>query len=108
MSALSGARGLFVFMIDGENVTNLIFTAAVRFVYPFMMSAQVNKESRMRNMNFAGRAAWKLTGSIILTVVGIGFPAYQSPDLGPAGLFPVDNYWHWDVSKLAVHPNSAN
>jgi hypothetical protein len=33
--------------------------------------------------------------------------ALQSPDLSGIQLFPADNPWHWDVSKLPVHPNSA-
>ena len=33
--------------------------------------------------------------------------AYKSPDLGNLALFPADNYWYWDISGHAVHPNSA-
>src|SRR5258708_2154678 len=32
----------------------------------------------------------------------------QSPDLSSIAVFPADNYWHWDASKLPLHPNSAN
>ncbi|MDQ3002480.1 MAG: hypothetical protein M3Y08_14625 [Fibrobacterota bacterium] len=32
----------------------------------------------------------------------------ESPDLSGIALFPADNYWHWDISKLPVHANSAN
>lgn len=33
--------------------------------------------------------------------------AWRSADLGSIPLFPADNYWHWDISQLPVHPNSA-
>lgn len=35
-------------------------------------------------------------------------PAYRSPDLGSLRIFPPDNFWHWDVSKYDVHPDSKN
>lgn len=31
---------------------------------------------------------------------------YKEEDLGDLQVFPKDNYWHWDISKYAVHPNS--
>ena len=34
--------------------------------------------------------------------------ALQSADLSGIALFPADNPWHWDVSGLPAHPNSAN
>ena len=34
--------------------------------------------------------------------------AYRSPDFGDLKIFPDDNYWHWDISKYQVHPNSPN
>ena len=34
--------------------------------------------------------------------------ALQSPDLSGIAVFPADNYWHWDVTQLPLHPNSAN
>ncbi|MBK9578125.1 MAG: hypothetical protein IPK50_09575 [Fibrobacterota bacterium] len=34
--------------------------------------------------------------------------AYQSPDLSGVVLFPPDNPWHFDVSQMPLHPNSAN
>lgn len=34
--------------------------------------------------------------------------AAQSADLGSIGIFPADNYWHWDISGYQVHPNSDN
>jgi hypothetical protein len=33
--------------------------------------------------------------------------AFQSADLSGVSVFPADNYWHWDISKFPVHPNSA-
>jgi hypothetical protein len=32
----------------------------------------------------------------------------ESADLSGLSLFPADNPWHWDISQLPVHPNSAN
>src|SRR4051794_27524333 len=61
----------------------------------------------MRTTRIAKPAAWKKTGCIILASIAGAFAAYQSPDIGPAGLFPADNYWHWDISKLEIHPNST-
>jgi hypothetical protein len=47
-----------------------------------------------------GLAMWALA---CVQVLGL-----ESPDLSGIALFPADNYWHWDISKLPVHPNSAN
>lgn len=35
-------------------------------------------------------------------------PSLLSPSLTGTPLFPADNYWHWDISALPVHPNSDN
>jgi hypothetical protein len=35
-------------------------------------------------------------------------PTGATPTLASCPLFPANNYWHADVSGLAVHPNSAN
>jgi hypothetical protein len=44
---------------------------------------------------------------LVLWAWGAG-AALESADLSGIALFPADNPWHWDVSKLPVHPNSAN
>ncbi len=46
----------------------------------------------------------------VTLILGLGGAALalKSPDLSGVQLFPADNYWHWDISKYPVHPNSAN
>lgn len=41
-------------------------------------------------------------------LLAVSASAWKSADLGSIALFPADNYWHWDISGLPVHPNSAN
>lgn len=45
--------------------------------------------------------------AFLLATASVAF-ALRCPDLGGIALFPADNYWHWDVTKLPVHANSAN
>ncbi len=47
------------------------------------------------------------TGFALFSLPAAAF-ALQSADLSGIKIFPADNYWHWDISKFPVHPNSAN
>lgn len=59
-------------------------------------------EKRKRKMRFIRM--------LPLLLAGTGAPAatLESADLSGIALFPADNPWHWDISKLPAHPNSAN
>jgi hypothetical protein len=49
-----------------------------------------------------------LTGAAALLGAAAAAFGLQSADLSGIQIFPADNYWHWDISKFPVHPNSAN
>jgi hypothetical protein len=51
------------------------------------------------------RAAAKALALLCLPAAAF---ALQSADLSGINIFPADNYWHWDISRFPVHPNSAN
>lgn len=52
--------------------------------------------------------AWLcLPAAALLLLPAVAF-ALRSPDLSGIAIFPADNYWHWDISRFPVHPNSAN
>jgi hypothetical protein len=53
----------------------------------------------------SARAAVKALALLSLPAAAF---ALQSADLSGIKIFPADNYWHWDISKFPVHPNSAN
>ncbi len=54
----------------------------------------------------------KKCGWALCAVLSGFFPSHliagQSADLSAISIFPKDNYWHWDISGLQVHPNSDN
>jgi hypothetical protein len=58
-------------------------------------------------MSIARLALEKLALIASLSAAPAAF-ALLSPDLSGIAIFPADNYWHWDISKYPVHPNSAN
>jgi hypothetical protein len=45
--------------------------------------------------------------ALLALLLGASPRRQQQPDLGIA-VFPSDNPWNWDITGLAVHPNSAN
>lgn len=45
--------------------------------------------------------------SVLPALLAIPAAAWKSEDLGGMQIFPADNHWHWDISGLPVHPNSA-
>jgi hypothetical protein len=47
------------------------------------------------------------SASTLLALAFLPASAWKSEDLGSIPLFPADNYWHWDISQLPIHPNSA-
>ncbi len=51
----------------------------------------------------------KRFASMSFALLGTATAAFslQSADLSGMQIFPADNYWHWDISKFPVHPNSA-
>lgn len=59
-----------------------------------------------RGIAFTGSTMARLTASLALAYGTAS--ALQSADLSGIALFPADNPWHWDISQLPVHPNSAN
>ena len=44
----------------------------------------------------------------LLFLLGNPASSYESPSVGDLQIFPLDNPWHWDISKYPVHPDSEN
>lgn len=62
----------------------------------------------MKNISISRFSNFILFFGLKLFLTPIPIHAFQSPDLSGISIFPADNYWHWDISNYAVHPNSDN
>lgn len=54
-----------------------------------------------------GKSARVAAAAALALILGAAPHRRQQPDLG-ISVFPADNPWNWDITGLAVHPNSAN
>ena len=76
---------------------------------PFGFPAKPDIFSQIFSRIFSRKAAHAFA---LICLFAVCLPAaafaLRSPDLSGISIFPADNYWHWDISKFPVHPNSAN